>query len=207
MKDEVSKILSQSKVGWLLMLLVTILLGFRSKYGYLKLDVQEVAGTIFQVSGTMVALMLPTAHLAYQFFTQYSEKFLKIIENAKEEEINSKETIADPVEKAQQINDIKIKKAGQINKDVAELRKNFYPSLKAIFYVFCSFLLSAFTLILPNKIIPMKCLAVDLVVDYFFLGASLSSLVIGSFYFIPTALYIFKFKLLDSIQENHGKVN
>ena len=205
---ETCKILSQSKIGLASIILLTILLGFRSKYGCLKIDdVQQAAGTVFQVSGTMVALILPTAQLAYTFITQYSDKFLEIINRIEADKIQTakdykcKEVIQRKTDEAQ------AETQGNITSDVNELRNNFYPSFKAIFYVFCSFLLSALALVVPNTFLPLWDFPIELAVNNFFFGAALSTLVIGSFYFIPTAIHIFKFKLLDVIQENHGKKN
>lgn len=120
----------------------------------------------------MVALTLPAAQLSNSFISNFEAGARRIW--------NEKDLDLEKQNKA-------------IIKLTQELQDQLFPAWRATIYVFVGFVLSVFTMILPPD---------TLTVDYFSFDdfcavASLLFVIIGSYWFYPTAKYAFGLKILD----------
>ena len=137
----------------------------------------EVAMSIFQVSGTMVALVLPASELANTFITKFSDELLVKI---------YAEDVPDE------------KKLDTINNLSDQLRDNLVPAWRASVYALSSFLVSCVVMFMSRMDLTVR--GVSFSRGYFLLGLSLGFVAVGAFWFFPTARYIFKLELLNDVK-------
>lgn len=140
-------------------------------------NIPDIASSIFQVSGTMVALVLPASELANNFITKFSDELLV--------KITAEEVSAEI-------------KQGEITRLSNELRRNLGPAWRASIYALSSFLLSCFAMFVPS--INTALGPVPFSFGHFLLGVSLGFVMVGAFWFYPTARYIFRLKLLSDVE-------
>lgn len=141
----------------------------------------EIGMSIFQVSGTMVALVLPASELANAFITKFSDKLVVLIVGE-----------GVPDEKAIIV----------IHRLTKQLRDNLQPAWRASVYALSSFLLSGVVMFVERINVTVR--GVSFSWGLFLLGLSLGFVMVGAFWFFPTARYIFRLKLLDDIEEKVG---
>jgi hypothetical protein len=159
-------------------LIVATLLALLAPTANAGTDITGIASSIFQVSGTMVALVLPASELANNFVTKFSDELFVIIES---------QTGVSPEKKEETITNLS-----------DELRLNLGPAWRASIYALSSFLLSCLAMFVPS----MKAMlgSVPFSFGHFLLGLSLGFVMAGAFWFFPTARYIFRLKLLDDVK-------
>ena len=169
--------------GWSLAVagIIAAALGFAGPCVNDNSKIVEIGMSIFQVSGTMVALVLPASELANAFITKFSDKLLVLIVDEGE-----------PDEK--DINDI--------HTLTNRLRENLKPAWRASVYALSSFLLSGVVMFVDSINVTVR--AVPFSWGFFLLGLSLGFVMVGAFWFFPTAQYIFSLRLLDDIEEQVG---
>jgi len=164
------------------LIFITVLvlaLGIRSPWGWINLDVPEIAKSVFGVAGTMVALILPAAQIANSFVREF--------ENAIRDKI-VRPTDVSPQVKSRATSNLK-----------NEVKAALYPAWRASVFVFISFLLSILVMIIPAGDITFGD-GFSLSVDRSIASAAIGFLLAGSAWFLPTARYAFKLELLDRIE-------
>jgi hypothetical protein len=156
-------------------LTIATILGLFGLWLNAQTNVSEIAMSIFQVSGTMVALALPASELANNFITKFSDELLvKIL----------RETAPDK------------DKADLILGLSEELRNNLAPAWRASVYALSSFFLSCVVMFVPTLGTPTRSLSF---LGHFLLGLSLGFVMVGAFWFFPTVRYIFRLELLKNV--------
>ena len=162
----------------LLIVFFGLLVGFRSRWGVITVNVEAMASTIFQVAGTMVALILPASQFANSLVTRLVDELPKRIIKEK----------------------ISAEEKKRITTELTRpLQANLYPAWRASALVFISFLFSTLAMLSPSWNFDFGVLTLSL--DSLLVGLALSSLVIGSAWFLPTAQYAFNLKALVDMQE------
>lgn len=156
---------------------VTTIFAFRAPWGKMDVDVQTTAASIFQVSGTMVALVLPAAQLSNQLITELANAF----------KLSVKDSVS-----AERKRSVFLER-GDL------LRERMSPAWTASVYALCAFILSSVAMVMPEVDIPLGD-RFALAIDRLALGLSLGFLVVGSLWFYPTAKYVFRLELIGDIK-------
>jgi hypothetical protein len=159
-------------------LVLTALLAVRTPVGVLKIRADVLAPLVFQVAGTIVGLALTAAGLASTFIVRLSEQ----VEEVYVDKNFSKE------ERGRVL----------INR-ASELKDGLLPAWRGSVFVLCAFLMSALALITPAAEIQVVPRLAAVSLDSLFAVGSLSFLVIGSLWFLPTVKFSFRVELLENI--------
>ncbi len=159
--------------------LITSILAFQVPWGVININAPSIASSIFQVAGTMVALVLPAAEISNHFISKLANDLLATIIAERVDDDLTRETV---------------------QRFTKELRVNMYPAWRASVYALCSFILSSMAMISPPKTFPIFSPCLALSVDYLLVGASLGFLVMAGIWFFPTARYAFRLGLLNFIE-------
>lgn len=175
----IRSILEVKDPSLIIVLVIPILLSFHSELGILETNAQNIAAVVFQVSGTMVALALPAAQLSYGLVSDL-EKEMTFVLNLQENEKKKREVISNLT---------------------VNLKNELKPAWRAILYVFLGFVLSAIAIILPAD----KTTWFNFSFDIFCAFASLLFVIVGSYWFYPTAKYAFQLKILNLILDEFLK--
>ncbi len=163
-------------------IVVALALGIHSPLGFITFNVQEAASSIFQVSGTMVALALPAAQLASYFVTQMEEVIRTIVRDLRQDR---------SVEELTSIRQ-------QLEDTIDEHKKVLYTALRATVYVLIAFIISGIAIILPPLHISIgESYAV--LMHYFLIGAAMTSLLVGSLWFYPSVIFAFRLRAVNTI--------
>ena len=162
----------------LAVLMIASLLGLLGPFLSTPTGIGDIAMSVFQVSGTMVALVLPASELANNFITKFSDDLLL--------KITSQTQVSDET------------KSDLITKLSEELRANLTPAWRASIYALSSFLLSCVAMFVTAWNVTFR--SVSFSWGYFLLGLSLGFLMVGAFWFFPTARYIFRLQLLNDLK-------
>lgn len=158
---------------------VACLLAFRVPWGLININAQNTSASIFQVSGTMVALIIPAAEISNAFISTLANDLLKVVYSQQVDASVQLKTVEDLT---------------------TELKDNLYPAWRGSVYALFAFILSSVGMIAPPVSIPLGGSGSSFSLDYFIVGASLGFLIVASFWFIPTARYAFQLELLDTIK-------
>ena len=177
--EDVLKALIHVKTLFII-IVFTLLVSIHSNNGFIKIaDIQALAITILSISGTMVALILPAAELAYSFVSGVANTaFLTRI-------IDDQNT--DPQTKY-----IKVTKM------TGELRDNLLPAWRASIYALTSFILAVVGILLPNWMVALPG-GLTLAVEELVVIGSLAFLVGAAIWFLPSARYAFRLHMLDRV--------
>jgi hypothetical protein len=167
----------------IVVMIIAAALGFAGPFENADAKIGEIAMSVFQVSGTMVALVLPASELANNFITKFSDELLVLI---------LAETVSDE------------KKYDAVNRLSDKLRDNLAPAWRASIYALSSFLLSCVVMFVRNMSVTVR--SVSFSWGYFLLGLSLGFVMVGAFWFFPTARYIFSLQLLEDTKDFAGQL-
>jgi hypothetical protein len=151
-----------------------MLLAVESPVGVIQFNVANVATSVFQVAGTMVALALPAAELASNAITNAENLLIASLRHTdRQKQLAETELVTD------------------------EMKQNLQPAWRASVFALCSFVLSAFAMIAPD--VKWRAGGLALSVDSGIVAASLMFLVVAALSFFPTVRYVFHLEGLDNI--------
>lgn len=162
----------------LVVIVPSILLATRSRWGMLNLDAATLASATFSVAGTMVAVILPASQLVDTYLTRFEEHMKTRLSN----------------------HPLPPDRIGRmVKQNIEDLRAHFAPAWRASAFIFVSFLLSITAIIFPEReihicqsfVTPLRSLTAVL---------SIAFLVVGSMWFLPAAKYAFGLKTLDALE-------
>lgn len=136
----------------------------------------DIASSIFQVSGTIVALVLPASEIANNFIRVFTDEMLARI--AGENRVSAE------------------KKIEVTNKIADELREHLIPAWRGSLYALFSFILSSVLMFAPLG--KPTILSRTICIDSFLLGLAFGFLIVGALLFFPTAWYTYSLRSLDN---------
>jgi hypothetical protein len=176
-REEIRKLLSPS-ANWFVIAGCALALGFQSPLGFLELD-PGAGALVFQVAGTIVALALPAAELSNSLFRETEGYIVRAA---------LKPSLA--TDRLVQVADQSIHK----------LRDQLLPAWRGSVFALCAFVLSTLSLLLPQARVRLSGEVYWLPKD-FLVGAALGFLLVGAFWFFPTAYSVFRLKAADTTLE------
>ncbi len=138
----------------------------------------DIASSIFQVSGTIVALILPASEIANNSIRVFTDEMLVRITSE---------------------NDVCEEKRIKITNSIAnELKEHLIPAWRGSLYALFSFFLSSILMFAPLGTIKIFCQIVY--IDSLFLGFAFGFLIVGALLFFPTAWYTYSLRSLKNAQ-------
>jgi hypothetical protein len=142
-------------------------------------NIYDIASSIFQVSGTIVALILPAAELANNFIRVFADDM--VIRIVEAESVTPQERIA-------------------ITTSIAnELKQHLVPAWRGSLCALYAFLISCVLMFAPLGSLTIRSRAIP--IDSLLLGLDLGFIIVGAFLFFPTAWYTYSLRSLENAKQ------
>ena len=142
-------------------------------------NIYDIASSIFQVSGTIVALILPAAELANNFIRVFADDM--VVRIAEAESVSPQDRIA-------------------ITTSIAsELKQHLVPAWRGSLCALYAFLISCILMFAPLGSLTIFSRAIP--IDSLLLGLALGFIIVGAFLFFPTAWYTYSLRSLENAKQ------
>lgn len=145
----------------------------------MEANIYDIASSIFQVSGTIVALILPAAELANNFIRVFADDM--VVRIAEAESVSPQDRVA-------------------ITTSIAsELKQHLVPAWRGSLCALYAFLISCILMFAPLGSVTICSRAVP--IDSILLGLALGFIIVGAFLFFPTAWYTYSLRSLENAKQ------
>lgn len=149
---------------------------------WIGVNAKELAPSVFQVAGTMVALALPAAQLAGWMVTELERELTKLVEAAREDRAQRQRAVE------------------TVRTLTMRLKSSMAPAWRSAAYALVSLLLASLASVMRPMGSAVSVGMVQLRIDQGVVAAALAALIVAAVWLYPTARYAFRLEYLDDIR-------